>query len=196
MHSLSREEKKNLSFHLSLALSILFCLGLAMGVAGFIFFKEELILIGGIVAAVPVLYLMISSYLEQKRINNKLRSPILTELSQIKIAQQQAETFLNSFHLDGSIDLCLASKKDAINHLSLERLTETLKERLEQVEKLIYSNNTEKIIEGVELFESPLRFPAKNTEVLMGHEMPDMNKSSWIDSLKFLKKELENIQIY
>lgn len=193
MPRLSREEKNNLSFHLNFALTIIFLFGLAIGVIGYLNIKLMLVIIGSFTSMCPIIYLMFITYKQQLKDANELRAIPLKELATIKSELYKAEIFLRTLAVEGGVELCFSTKKDSLNHISLERLIDGLKERLLEIEIKLNSNNISTVEEAIGIFNSPLSFPKRNSKNLIDHEMPDMPKSTWIDSMHFLIKELKDV---
>ncbi len=191
MFTLSREEKNNLSIHLNIALSILFLLGIVIGIVGYLNIKASLVIIGSLISLGPVIYLMIVTFKEEKKAREDLLTLPLQEIKDLKVSLDKAEFFIKSYSIKGELNYSTTSKINATNHLSLVRLINKIKERLETVEDMLSSKSISTIEKGTELLNSSISFPPTDNQNLEGHTMPDVPKTSWIDSLNFLIKELE-----
>jgi len=188
--NLSRDEKKSLKLHLTISLCIIGLLGFYVSYLGVSNQKYIIILLGIILIFGPTIIFALLWYKEEQEYLAKLRNPYLINFNEIKSELIKSEDFLKLFQERFSQDYTNLSQTGSINLLSLERIIEGLKERLEEVEYLILSNNENKMRSGIELLEKPLELKTKSHKHLNEHEIPDMPTNTLVDSLKFLVTSL------
>lgn len=190
---ISNEEKNIIKSHFKVACSIIAIIGIATLILGFFSSRPTIAAIGALMSSFSfggIFSLFL--YEEQARIK-KLKEPILKIYEEIVQALENAESSYAPVREElkkRSSQTLDSSNSASLNFLSLERLIESLSERLKEVYPHLQSANENRILLAEELLKKDLTFHESASQHLLDHKMPDMPANTWIDSLRFLSQKV------
>lgn len=191
---LSKSEKKQLASHLLYALGSVFILGLITLMIGLSYYKSFITLTGlFLLGSVSLIFLVLSIRAHIKHVN-QFKAPYLKQLDllikewekALELLQDMEKEFPKLLETKSRATSNQWSKAGLVHYFSLTRITESLGERLKEVDTCLDSISERSIYKGIKLLESPLILETKYDEHLIDHDIPEMPPSTWIDSLKFL----------